>query len=140
MKEKQEISLYDDIIELPRPVSQRHTPMAISDRAAQFSPFSALAGYAEAVAETGRHTEGRVTLSEDEIAELNRQMVRISKRITERPKVKITFFQPDSRKNGGSVKTVVIVVKKIDMLEKSLIGEENTMIPLTDILEITEIE
>ena len=36
---------YDDIIDLPRHVSARHRPMAMQDRAAQFSPFAALTGY-----------------------------------------------------------------------------------------------
>lgn len=33
---------YDDIIHLPRHVSTKHLPMAIADRAAQFSPFAAI--------------------------------------------------------------------------------------------------
>lgn len=39
---------YDDIINLPRPVSSKHPPMPMSDRAAQFSPFAALTGYVRA--------------------------------------------------------------------------------------------
>ena len=35
---------YDDIINLPHHVSQKHAPMARADRAAQFSPFAALTG------------------------------------------------------------------------------------------------
>ena len=36
---------YDDIIQLPHPVSRRHKPMSRLDRAAQFAPFAALKGY-----------------------------------------------------------------------------------------------
>ena len=36
---------YDDLIYLPHPVSRKHPPMSAMDRAAQFSPFSALTGY-----------------------------------------------------------------------------------------------
>ena len=36
---------YDDIIGLPHPVSRRHRPMSLLDRAAQFAPFAALKGY-----------------------------------------------------------------------------------------------
>ena len=36
---------YDDIIQLPHPVSSRHKPMSRLDRAAQFAPFAALKGY-----------------------------------------------------------------------------------------------
>ncbi len=40
---------YSDIIDLPRPVSQKHPRMSMAERAAQFSPFAALTGHAEAV-------------------------------------------------------------------------------------------
>ena len=40
---------YKDIIELVRPISKRHSPMANADRAKQFSPFAALKGYEEAL-------------------------------------------------------------------------------------------
>ena len=36
---------YDDIINLPHPVSKTHAPMPRAQRAAQFSPFAALTGY-----------------------------------------------------------------------------------------------
>ena len=62
---------YDDIINLPRPVSSKHPPMPMSDRAAQFSPFAALTGYDEAVMETGRLTDRKRELNDEEIAALN---------------------------------------------------------------------
>ena len=40
---------YDDIINLPHHVSRCHAQMSMSDRAAQFSPFAALAGHEEAI-------------------------------------------------------------------------------------------
>lgn len=43
---------YDDIIGLPRPVSRRHAPMPLKARAAQFSPYAALSGYEELLAES----------------------------------------------------------------------------------------
>ncbi len=43
---------YDDIIELPHPVSRRHPQMSIQKRAAQFSPFAALTGFGEVIRET----------------------------------------------------------------------------------------
>ena len=52
---------YDDIIGLSRPISAKHKPMPIQDRAAQFAPFAALTGYTEAVQETEdsfRYEEG----------------------------------------------------------------------------------
>ena len=43
---------YDDIINMPHPVSKKHPQMAAIDRAAQFSPFAALTGYEKALEET----------------------------------------------------------------------------------------
>lgn len=43
---------YDDIINLPHPVSSKHPQMPLIDRAAQFSPFAALTGYEKALSET----------------------------------------------------------------------------------------
>ena len=45
---------YDDIIRLPHHVSEKHPQMALSDRAAQFSPFAALTGFDDYLADTGR--------------------------------------------------------------------------------------
>lgn len=36
---------YEDIIDLPHPVSGQHPPMSMEKRAAQFAPFAALTGY-----------------------------------------------------------------------------------------------
>jgi hypothetical protein len=55
---------YDAIINLPHHVSSRHVPMSPLTRAAQFSPFAALTGHEEALAETARRTQKEV---DDEI-------------------------------------------------------------------------
>ena len=43
---------YTDIIDLPHHVSKFHPQMTMTERAAQFSPFAALTGHAEAISET----------------------------------------------------------------------------------------
>ena len=43
---------YEDIIDLPHHQSDKHPRMSMRNRAAQFSPFSALTGYGEAIRET----------------------------------------------------------------------------------------
>ncbi len=48
---------YEDIVDLPHPVSRRHVQMPLRSRAAQFAPFAALTGYDEAIEETARRTE-----------------------------------------------------------------------------------
>lgn len=53
---------YEDILYLPHHVSSVHPPMTPMQRAAQFAPFAALAGFSEAVqaaaAEHVREVEG----------------------------------------------------------------------------------
>lgn len=43
---------YEDIINLPHPVSKKHPQMSMEDRAAQFAPFAALTGHGEAIKKT----------------------------------------------------------------------------------------
>lgn len=57
---------YEDIIHLPRHRSKTRPPMSRLDRAAQFSPFAALAGHSELLEETARVTEDKAILTEDE--------------------------------------------------------------------------
>lgn len=45
-------SKYDEIINLPHHVSQKHPPMPMQGRAAQFGSFAALKGHKEAVSDT----------------------------------------------------------------------------------------
>ena len=42
---------------MPHPVSQKHPPMPLKDRAAQFMPFAALTGHTAAIKETARQAE-----------------------------------------------------------------------------------
>ena len=53
---------YEDIINLPRHVSERHLPMPLHDRATQFAPFAALTGYEAAIEEATR--KGAADISE----------------------------------------------------------------------------
>ena len=58
------MSRYSDIINLPRPKSS-HKPMSMHDRAAQFSPFSALTGLDDELAETARIVDSKIEISDD---------------------------------------------------------------------------
>ena len=46
---------YDDIIDLPHHVSEKHPPMSMHMRAAQFAPFSALNDHKEAINEVSEY-------------------------------------------------------------------------------------
>lgn len=60
----QETHLYDDIINLPHHVSDKHPQMPLIDRAAQFSPFAALTGHTDAIKETEKLAVERFTVEE----------------------------------------------------------------------------
>lgn len=44
-------SAYQDIMDLPRPVSKHHWPLPAADHAGQFAPFAALTGYHQLINE-----------------------------------------------------------------------------------------
>ncbi len=46
-----DITRYEDIINLPHHVSKKHPHMSRKERAAQFAPFAALTGYTDAIKE-----------------------------------------------------------------------------------------
>lgn len=57
---------YEDIIYLQHHVSSKRPQMPMWERADQFSPFAALTGYDDAIRETGRLTEQKIELDEEE--------------------------------------------------------------------------
>lgn len=129
-------SSYDDIIQLPRHISKKRPKMALINRAAQFSPFAALAGHEEAIEETAIVTEERVELDEYVKCVLSEKLQIIAKRIKEQPKISITFFQPDSMKKGGSYITTVGQVKKIKEHERLIVMADGIEIPMDEIISI----
>lgn len=52
-------SRYDDIIDIPHHRSTRHPHMPMRNRAAQFMPFAALAGYEDLIAQTAKDVRER---------------------------------------------------------------------------------
>ena len=104
---------YKDMLRLPHPVSATHPRMSLQDRAAQFSPFAALTGYEDALKETARLTDHFVEL-------IDRQIGYLQQHMREELTVKITYFVPDTRKNGGAYNTLEGCVQKIDENSKSL--------------------
>lgn len=127
---------YDDIIGLPHPVSANHPQMSRADRAAQFSPFAALTGYEDAIAETGRLTDNRIELEEDARIILDEKLRWIQEQISVRPEAAVTYFLPDSRKAGGSYVTLRGRVKKIDPYERVVVMQDGSRIQIEEIVEI----
>jgi len=110
--------------------------MAVSDRAAQFSPFAALTGHDAAIKETARLTDERVAIDEYMKDVLNNKLRIILDRIKEHPQIAITYFQPDEKKNGGSYITTSGTVKKINEYERIVFMTDDTEIPIDEISSI----
>ena len=127
---------YDDIINLPHHVSKTRPQMSMVDRAAQFSPFAALTGYDAAIKETGRLTDEKVNLSEEEKEALDRKQQILMEWLGDHPALTITFFVPDEKKPGGAYMTKSGNLKKIDEFERVMLLTDGTKIPLDDVVEI----
>ena len=124
---------YEDIINLPHPVSKNHPQMSLRDRAAQ---FAALTGHDAAIKETVRLTDERLELSEEVIAQLNEKINIIRNNIGIEQNVSITYFVPDAKKAGGSYVTYSGIVKKVDEYEHTIIMTDQAVIPIEQISDI----
>ena len=127
---------YDDIINLPHHESKKHPRMSLEARSAQFAPFAALTGYDEAIRETERQTDKRIEINEELKNFLNEKLQLIKKEIDTKPKIIVTYFVPDSKKEGGKYITVTGNVIKIDEYKKKMILENNIEIPIAEIIDI----
>ena len=127
---------YNDIINLPHHVSSKRPQMPMIDRAAQFSPFAALTGYDDAISETGRLTDEKIDLSEEEKEVLDRKQQFLLEKIDERPALTVTYFVPDAKKSGGAYVTKSGNLKKIDAIERWMQLTDGTRIPLDDVADI----
>lgn len=127
---------YDDIINLPHHVSDRHPQMPISDRAAQFSPFAALTGYEAEVKEAARLTDKKIDLSEEQIADLDEHLRLLEDSLPHCPEASFTYFQPDMRKSGGAYITIRGVLKKLDRVEHCIILTDTTVIPIDNLVAL----
>lgn len=131
---------YDDIKHLTRPQYDDFPPMPMSDRAAQFSPFAALVGYDDAVAETARLTDSRLALTEDEIFELNANLNRLLDCLEEQPEIKVTYFVPDEKKSGGRYVEKVGVVRIYDSYANELVFMDSVRIAVADMAKLDFLE
>ena len=125
-----------ELLEMERPVSARHAPMRRCDRAAQFAPFAALSGFDETVQEAGRLTQAQIELAENEREALNNALVRLAARLPEQPEVRLTYFQPDAKKSGGTYRTILTRVRRLDANAQVLVLTDGTQIPFDALLSI----
>ncbi len=117
--------------------------MSAVDRAAQFSSFAALIGLDEQLDETARLVDSKIELSEDEAAMLNGKFQDLAQMLNKngkRPQIKVHYFVPDERKNGGAYVTKIGAVKRIDDVFFKLLFTDGAEIDVSDVLDLDIME
>lgn len=128
---------YDDIIDLSRHQSKRHRHMAMEQRAAQFMPFAALAGYEDLLRETAKVRQRHIELGEDAQEALNAQLAEVLAHLGERPRVDMTFFRMDGEGDGGGYQRIEGgVVAKYHAETNALEMADGGVVPVDDIVRI----
>ena len=127
---------YEDIINLPHHVSPKRPQMSMQDRAAQFSPFAALTGYEDAIKETGRLTDVKIELSDEDRELLDQKQQYLQEHIGDRPEITITYFVPDEKKSGGAYISISGLMKRVDEYARQFVLTDGKKIPLDDIIDI----
>ena len=107
----------------------------LSDRAAQFAPFSALTGYEEAVLEAARYTETPISLSEDQLAILDEKIRLLNICQSQNPEISVTCFIPDAEKRRRPIRTWTGTVKNW-IFPARLVFEDNTEVLLDRITDL----
>lgn len=119
---------YDDIINLPHHVSKNHPQMSLENRAAQFAPFAALVGYAEAITASQEIKEDKKLIAEDKKEELEETLHYLNKGDF----IEIKYYVA-SKKNYIVYKGMI---KRIDQIDKLIIFDNRKTIPIKDIIDI----
>lgn len=130
---------YGDIIDLPHYEPKNHERMESRKRAAQFAPFAALTGYGDAISEAARYTDSGMELSEDEWNQMDRTLISLQQNAGQAPMVRVVYFKPDRKKEGGSFEEIRGRIRKIDQILKCLIIQDGQKIPFKDIIDIEEV-
>lgn len=125
---------YEKIINLPHHTSKKHPRLSVEQRAAQFSAFAALSGYAEEITETRRVTEPEIYLDNEEKLLINELLYSfVSKKGN---KAEITYFLPDTKKSGGRYLTEFLEFRKLDEEKNIIIFANGLKIPVENIYGI----
>lgn len=131
------ISKYKDIINLRHHVSKKHIPMSLESRAAQFAPFAALTGHAEAIKEAGRITYDKIEIAEDFKMIINSKLQMIQEKVLSFPEISVTYFLKDKKKSGGQYFTFNGHVRKIDFYNRVIVFIDDVEICIDDIIDIS---
>ena len=109
--------------------------MSMAERAAQFSPFAALSGHADAIREVARATSARVELDEQAKEEIARTLDTL---LAHGGEAVITHFVPDGKKQGGAYLTTRGQIARLDTTVPALLMDGGERIALDDILSLEQ--
>lgn len=126
---------YDDILYHARPASH-HPPMPRADRSAQFAPFAALSGYDACLQEASRLTEDVPELDESEKEALDQVLQQLRNPDMPAPYLRVTYFRPDDRKEGGARLTVSGQLLRLDSVNRLLLLTDGSAIPVDRLLQL----
>ena len=111
-------------------------PMSLDHRAAQFAPFAALNGFAEAIATKGIQYDLRPFLAEDQLFELDFKINELSQLDDKNQEVKINYFEEEEGKDKGKINELCEKISKIDFKRKCILLTNQSSIPFKNIIVI----
>lgn len=127
---------YTHIIDLPHHVSKVRPQMTMYQRAAQFAPFAALTGHSAAISETARLTDKKIELSDNECELLNQKIMLLLAHLNEHPYVSITYFIPDTHKEGDRYATHTGTIRSWEEYEQRLTFDDGVQLKANVIIDI----
>ena len=125
---------YSDIINLEHHISKTRPKMSIENRSAQFAPFAALTGYEDMIEEDARYVDEKLEINEDLKDILDVKIIKLRGIINSKPRVRVVYFEKDSKNDGGKYKTIYERLIKIDDYNNKLIFENHLEINISDLI------
>ena len=121
---------YSDIINMKYPFKEKGSNI---NRAAQFSPFSALTGYDKEIKEKQKILNKKIELTEQkkDILDFKLEYIKNNKDL----EVKVTYFVKEKNLDEGQYTNIINKIKKIDNIKKQIIIDDK-IISIKDIIDI----
>ncbi len=124
---------YSDILFVEHPTSRKHKRMSINERASQFSPFAALSGYKEAIAEAEKKTAARKEISSEAKEEINQKLVYLIENIQMKIPFQVTYFRKEEENGNGNYIIEKVRLKKYLPERNSLLLDDDHLLSIDDI-------
>lgn len=126
-------SAYQDIIDLPRPVSKNHWPLPATDHAGQFAPFAALTGYHQLINEVAERYQHKNYPDELTTKRLERRLLALQPLLPLR--LKVEYFNGDN----GYYETIEGIATELDWDRQRLMltGKQEWELIIANLRKVT---